>query len=207
MKAANGPPYSLGEDMTINSTSARRIVVLDIQTTVPNRAQPSPKTPAGTEVVTCIKITTDDGMHVIEAVFSSAPERDLLSGFWGAVWPGDVVYGYNIVDLPPHGRQFQCHNQPARQAPHRLRAAASLMGHTCYTVTGTTWTTDADGSSVPGTRASGPDRESCSAISYPPETQDENVGLAIYLIALLIPQTGEHPAPPVVSRLNDARAS
>jgi hypothetical protein len=34
-----------------------------------------------------------------------------------------------------------------------------------------------------------------------------NIGRAINRIALLIPQTGEHPAPPVVSRLNDARGS
>jgi hypothetical protein len=98
MKAANGPPYSLGEDMTINPTSTRRIVVIDIQTTVPNRAQPSPAAPAGTEVATYIQLIADDGMQVTGAIFSDAPERDLLRGFWDAVRPGDVFYGYRVVD-------------------------------------------------------------------------------------------------------------
>jgi hypothetical protein len=84
--------------MIINPTSARRIVVIDVQTAVPHRAQSNPAVPAGTEVVTCIQMIVDDGIQATETIFSGAPERDLLRGFWGAVRAGDVFYGYLVVD-------------------------------------------------------------------------------------------------------------
>ena len=99
MKAANGPPYSLGEDMTINPTSTRRIVVIDIQATVPNHALPNPKAAAGTEVITSIQMIVDDGMQVTQAVFSGAAEIDLLRDFWEVVRPDDVFFGYQVAYL------------------------------------------------------------------------------------------------------------
>ena len=107
----------IGEDMTINPTSTRRIVIIDIQATVPNQAQPNPGVPAGTEVITRIQLIVDDGMQVTEAAFSGAPEQDLLRGFWGAVQPGDVFYGYRVVDLLAQLRRrtWACGLLPSRE--------------------------------------------------------------------------------------------
>jgi hypothetical protein len=88
----------IGEDMNINPTSTRRTVVIDIQTRITDEALHNLKAAAGTEVITSIQLIADDGMQVIEAVFSGAPERDLLRDFWGAVRRGEVFYGYQVVD-------------------------------------------------------------------------------------------------------------
>jgi hypothetical protein len=86
------------EDMKINPTSTRRIVVIEIQTGINDEDQASLKAATGTEVITCIQLIADDGVQVIEAVFSGAPERVLLRDFWGAVRRGDVFYGYQVMD-------------------------------------------------------------------------------------------------------------
>jgi hypothetical protein len=84
--------------MNINPTSTRRTVVIEIQTGITGEALHNLKAAAGTEVITSIQLIADDGMQVIEAVFSGAPERDLLRDFWGAVRRDDVFYGYQVVD-------------------------------------------------------------------------------------------------------------
>lgn len=91
--------------MKINPTSTRRIVVIDIRTTVTDQARPSSTVAVGTEVITCIQMIVDDGVQVRAAVFSRASEGDLLRGFWGAVRPGDVFYGYRVVNLLEYLRQ------------------------------------------------------------------------------------------------------
>jgi len=98
MKAANRPPYSLGEDVTINPTSTRRIVVIDVQTRIIDEALPNQQAVAGTEVVTCVQLIADDGMKVVAALFSGASEGELLRDFWSAVRPGDVFYGCKVID-------------------------------------------------------------------------------------------------------------
>ena len=95
----------IGEDMNINPTSTRRIVVIEIQTGITGEALHNLKAAAGTEVITSIQMIVDDGTQVAESVFSGAPEQDLLRGFWDAVRPDDVFYGYRVVDRLAHLRR------------------------------------------------------------------------------------------------------
>lgn len=56
-------------------------------------------------------------MQVAQAVFSGAPEQDLLRGFWGAVQPNDLFYGYRVIDLLAQLRRrtWACGMLPSRE--------------------------------------------------------------------------------------------
>src|ERR1035441_5673093 len=97
-QAAKSAAFFIGEDMKINPTSTRRIVVIDIQTRTTDEALPNLKAAAGTEVITGIQVTVDDGALVVVASFADAAEIDLLRDFWEVVQPDDVFYGCQALD-------------------------------------------------------------------------------------------------------------
>ena len=74
--------------MNINPTSTRRTVVIEIQTGITGEALHNLKAAAGTEVITSIQLIADDGMQVIEAVFSatmcSTATRLSIASFFSA---------------------------------------------------------------------------------------------------------------------------
>jgi hypothetical protein len=91
--------------MTLNPTKYRRTLMVDVKTTNPTQPEPNPAVFPSTDVIAYVQLIADDGIQVVEAVFSGAPERDLLCGFWGAVRPDDVFYGCNAVERLAQLRQ------------------------------------------------------------------------------------------------------
>jgi hypothetical protein len=84
--------------MNLSPTESRRIMMLDIQTVETDSPQSDHIKYTGTEVITGIQVTVDDGGRVAVATFSDAAEIDLLRNFWGAVQPDDMFYGCQIFD-------------------------------------------------------------------------------------------------------------
>ncbi|MGA8607814.1 MAG: ribonuclease H-like domain-containing protein [Candidatus Sulfotelmatobacter sp.] len=49
--------------------------------------------------VVCISMLADDGKATKEITFAGEDEARIITGFWDALRPGDVVVGHNVLDF------------------------------------------------------------------------------------------------------------
>src|ERR1700739_4773439 len=79
----------------------QRTVALDIETVSLSADEKGALSAIGGRIV-CICLLIDDGKTVHEVAFASEDERQIISGFWKAIRPTDVLVGHNVLgfDLP-----------------------------------------------------------------------------------------------------------
>jgi len=77
----------------------RRIVVLDIETVALDPSEEKGALDAMTGRVVCVGMLVDDGREAKEIAFAGEDEARIITGFWDALRPGDVVVGHNVLDF------------------------------------------------------------------------------------------------------------
>lgn len=84
---------------TANCSNARRTVVLDIETVSLDAIDEQGALNAMTGRVVCIGMLIEDRGAVSEVMFAGEDERALMTAFWAALKPGDVIVGHNVLDF------------------------------------------------------------------------------------------------------------
>lgn len=77
----------------------RRTVVLDIETVALDPNDEKGALDAMTGRVVCISMLVDVGKAAEEITFAGEDEAHIITGFWDALRPGDVVVGHNVLDF------------------------------------------------------------------------------------------------------------
>jgi len=77
----------------------RRTVVRDIETVALDPSNEKGALDAMTGRVVCISMLADDGNVAKEITLAGEDEARIISGFWDALRPGDVVIGHNVLDF------------------------------------------------------------------------------------------------------------
>jgi len=77
----------------------RRTVVLDIETVALDPSDEKGALDAMTGRVVCVGMLIDDGREAKEITFAGEDEARIITGFWDALKPGDVVVGHNVLDF------------------------------------------------------------------------------------------------------------
>ncbi len=94
--------YKRKSNQQIGGTQAsedRRTVVLDIETVALDPSQEKGALDSLTGRVVCIGMLIDDGEAATEIMLAGEDERLLVSEFWNALRPGDVIVGHNVLDF------------------------------------------------------------------------------------------------------------
>jgi DNA polymerase elongation subunit (family B) len=94
--------YKRKSNEQIGATQAsedRRTVVLDIETVALDPSDEKGALDAMTGRVVCISMLVDDGKGAQEITFAGEDEARIITGFWDALRPGDVVVGHNVLDF------------------------------------------------------------------------------------------------------------
>ena len=94
--------YKRKSNQQIGGTQAsadRRTVVLDIETVALDPSQEKGALDALTGRVVCVGMLIDDGEVATEIMLAGEDERLLISEFWNALRPGDVIVGHNVMDF------------------------------------------------------------------------------------------------------------
>jgi hypothetical protein len=76
-----------------------RTVVLDIETAALDSGDEKGALDAMTGRVVCIGMLIDHGNAATEMMLAGEDERVLISDFWAAIRPGDVIVGHNVLDF------------------------------------------------------------------------------------------------------------
>ena len=93
----------------IAASIERRTLVLDIETVSLDPSDESGALHAMTGRVVCVGMLVDDGFAVIEMTFTGEDERGIITDFWAALKPSDLLVGHNVLDfdlLFPHQRSW-----------------------------------------------------------------------------------------------------
>ena len=94
--------YKRKSNQQVGGTQAsedRRTVVLDIETVALDPSDEKGALDAMTGRVVCISMLADDGKAAMEITLAGEDEDRIITGFWGALRPGDVVVGHNVLDF------------------------------------------------------------------------------------------------------------
>lgn len=81
------------------ASEGRRTVVVDIETVALDLTVEKGALGALTGRVVCISTLVDDGTTAKETTFAGEREDLIISDFWAAVRPDDVVVGHNVLDF------------------------------------------------------------------------------------------------------------
>ena len=94
--------YKRKSNQQVGGTQAsedRRTVVLDIETVALDPSDEKGALDAMTGRVVCVGMLEDDGKAAKEITFAGEDEACIITGFWDALRPGDVVVGHNVLDF------------------------------------------------------------------------------------------------------------
>jgi DNA-binding transcriptional MerR regulator len=94
--------YKRKSNQQVGGTQAsedRRTVVLDIETVALDPSDEKGALDAMTGRVVCVGMLIDDGKAAKEITFAGDDEARIITGFWDALRPGDVIVGYNVLDF------------------------------------------------------------------------------------------------------------
>lgn len=103
--------------MDLEPKQYRRLVVLDIETVSldPNLAKGA--LDALTGRVVCVGMLIDDGARLVELAIASEDEVQILTEFWNAIQPTDVLVGFNLIEFDLaflKQRSWICNVRPSR---------------------------------------------------------------------------------------------
>lgn len=91
--------YKRESNKQIGASAERRTVVLDIETISLDPSEEHGALNAMTGRVICVGMLIEDRDAVSEIMFAGEDERALMTGFWAALKPGDVIVGHNVLDF------------------------------------------------------------------------------------------------------------
>ena len=94
--------YKRKSNQQVGGTQAsedRRTVVLDIETVALDPSDEKGALDAMTGRVVCVGMLIGDGKAAKEIMFAGEDEARIITGFWDALRPGDVIVGHNVLDF------------------------------------------------------------------------------------------------------------
>jgi len=94
--------YKRKSNQQVGGTQASedsRTVVFDIETVALDPSDEKGALDAMTGRVVCVGMLIEDGREAKEITFAGEDEARIITGFWDALRPGDVVVGHNVLDF------------------------------------------------------------------------------------------------------------
>src|SRR5260370_28939999 len=86
-------------ETNLESTQYRRTVVLDIETLSLDTDFPKGALDALTGRVVCIGMLIADGVQLSELAIAHEDEAQILTRFWSAIHPTDLLVGFNLIEF------------------------------------------------------------------------------------------------------------
>ena len=91
--------YKRESNKQIGASAERRTVVVDIETVSLDATDDQGALNAMKGRVVCIGMLVDDSIALTETAFAGENEHSIISEFWSALKPNDLLVGHNVLDF------------------------------------------------------------------------------------------------------------